>query len=131
MATQACKSPSGHVAAMATEAGGQKATETPLRQFVYLDEVSVYSLIASRFGPIAAEFTEKQTASLQTEIKPSLGAGSGVAKAGVDSRLTTGQTQESQVKIDRADHLQRVLQTGTRLSCLAAGFRRSGATRGE
>jgi hypothetical protein len=31
-----------------------------LREFVYLDEVSVYSLIASRLGPIAAEFTDTQ-----------------------------------------------------------------------
>lgn len=74
-----------------------KRQSAPLREFVYLDEVSVYSLIASRLGPIAAEFTEKQTASLQSETRSSLSAGSGVAKAGVDSRLATGQTQESQV----------------------------------
>lgn len=75
-----------------------KRQKAPLREFVYLDEVSVYSLNASRLGSIAAEFTEKQTASLQSEIGGSLDAGaSGVVKAGVNSRLTAGQTQESQV----------------------------------
>ena len=47
-------------------AAGQNR-HTPLREFVYLDEVSVYSLIASRLGPIAAEFSETQTESLQDQ----------------------------------------------------------------
>ena len=33
-----------------------------LREFVYLDEVSVYSLLASRKQGIATEFSESQTA---------------------------------------------------------------------
>lgn len=75
-----------------------KRQKAPLREFVYLDEVSVYSLNASRLGSIAAEFTEKQTASLQSEIGGSLDAGaSGIVKAGANSRLSAGQTQESQV----------------------------------
>ena len=32
-----------------------------LREFVYLDEVSVYSILASRKGAIPIEFTENQT----------------------------------------------------------------------
>ncbi|QIN81107.1 hypothetical protein GBA65_21985 (plasmid) [Rubrobacter marinus] len=72
--------------------------KSPLREFVYLDEVSVFSLVASRLGAIATEFTDKETASLQSEIKANISAGgTGVAKAGLDSRLTSGQTQESQV----------------------------------
>lgn len=39
-----------------------------LREFVYLDEVSVFSLLASRLGPIATEFTENQRASLKAEV---------------------------------------------------------------
>ena len=50
----------------------QKAT---LREFVYLDEVSIYSLIASRLGPIATEFTETETASLKVEVASSIGGG--------------------------------------------------------
>ncbi len=72
--------------------------KSPLREFVYLDEVSVFSLVASRLGAIATEFTDKETASLQSEINANIsGGGAGVAKAGLDSRLTSGQTQESQV----------------------------------
>jgi len=39
-----------------------------LREFVYLDEVSVFSLIASRLGPVATEFTETERASLKAEV---------------------------------------------------------------
>ena len=68
-----------------------------LREFVYLDEVSVYSLIASRLGPIAAEFTETETASLQGEIASSFSAGLAIAKGQVNSRTLTNQTHGSQV----------------------------------
>jgi hypothetical protein len=69
----------------------------PLREFVYLDEVSVYSLNASRHGPIAAEFTETQTTSLQGEVGGSLGVNTGVAKADLNPRLLRNQTAGSQV----------------------------------
>lgn len=71
--------------------------KSALREFVYLDEVSVYSLIASRLGPVAAEFTETQTASLQGEIGGSVGAGVGFAKADVSSHVLNSQTKGSQV----------------------------------
>lgn len=71
--------------------------KSELREFVYLDEVSVYSLIASRLGPIAAEFTETETVSLQGEVGSSLGAGLGFAKAGVNSRVLDIHSQGSQV----------------------------------
>jgi hypothetical protein len=48
--------------------------EATLREFVYLDEVSVYSLLASRLGPLATEFTDTETASLKVEVAGS-GAG--------------------------------------------------------
>ncbi len=68
-----------------------------LREFVYLDEVSVYSLLASRKGAIAAEFTESQTASLNSEVGGSMGGGFGVTKAEVKSRIEAGQSRTSQV----------------------------------
>jgi hypothetical protein len=68
-----------------------------LREFAYLDEVSVYSLYASRIGPIAAEFTETQTASLQSEIGGSLSAGGGLAQGQVASNLGFRQQYGSQV----------------------------------
>ena len=67
------------------------------REFVYLDEVSVYSLLASRKGAIATEFTESQTASLNSEAGGSMGGGFGVAKAEVGSRIEAAQSRTSQV----------------------------------
>lgn len=52
-----------------------KSQKTTLREFVYLDEVSVYSLIASRLGPVATEFTETETASLKVDIASTVGGG--------------------------------------------------------
>lgn len=75
-------------------AGKKKA---PLREFVYLDEVSVYSLLASRLGPIATEFTETETATLQGEVSSAVGASSGIAKAEVGSRIGSGHTTGTQV----------------------------------
>ena len=96
-----------------------KGQKTPLREFVYLDEVSVYSLNASRLGSIAAEFTETQTVSLRDEIGSSLGASLGAAKADQPNTRIAGTS-----KIDRADNLQGVLRTGsgTGLSRYAADF---------
>ncbi len=74
----------------------KKQPGTP-REFVYLDEVSVYSLLASRKGAIATEFTESQTASLNSEVGGSMGGGFGVAKAEVGSRLEAAQSRTSQV----------------------------------
>jgi hypothetical protein len=75
-----------------------KRLQAPLREFVYLDDVSVYSLLASRVGPVATDFTDSQTASLQSDLTASAGAGvAGLAKADVSSRLQAAQTQGSQV----------------------------------
>lgn len=71
--------------------------KAPLREFVYLDEVSVYSLYASRLGSIAEEFIETQTASLQGEIGSSVGANSGIVKAEVKPSVSSDRTHESQV----------------------------------
>lgn len=69
----------------------------PLREFVYLDEVSVYSLLASQLGPIAAEFTETQTMSLQGDLEGSLAADMRVAKGEVKPRASVMHTRGSQV----------------------------------
>ena len=68
-----------------------------LREFVYLDEVSVYSILASRKGGIATEFTESQTASLNSDVGGSLSVGFGATKAKLDSKMQAGHVQGSQV----------------------------------
>lgn len=67
------------------------------REFVYLDEVSVYSLIASRLGPIAAEFTDTQTATLREDVTGTGGVTVGVAHTELGSVMSSGHTRTSQV----------------------------------
>ena len=68
-----------------------------LREFVYLDEVSVYSLLASRKGAIPTEFTENQTASLHGDVGSSIGVGAGFINAKLDSKLHASEIRGSQV----------------------------------
>ena len=68
-----------------------------LREFVYLDEVSVYSILASRKGAIATEFTESQTASLNSDVGGSVSVGLGGTKAKIDSKMQASHVQGSQV----------------------------------
>ena len=74
-----------------------KAPDGKLREFVYLDDVSVYSILASRKGAIDDEFTDTQTASLNSDVGTSLSAGFPGMQAKVGSRLQTAQGQGSQV----------------------------------
>lgn len=74
-----------------------KNRNTPLREFIYLDEVSVYSLNASRLGAIAAQFTNTETTSLQSGVGASLSGNVGAAKAGVKTSDSSTETQQSQV----------------------------------
>ena len=83
-----------HRRSQAREARKQPGTP---REFVYLDEVSVYSLLASRKGAIATEFTESQTASLNSEVGGSMSGGFGMTKAEVRSRIGAAQSRTSQV----------------------------------
>lgn len=68
-----------------------------LREFVYLDEVSVFSLIASQLGPVATEFTTTEANSLQGETSGSVGANLGIKKAEAKARVQAEQTHLSQV----------------------------------
>lgn len=74
-----------------------KAKKAELREFVYLDEVSVYSLIASRLGPVAAEFTDTEKRSLHDELSGSVGGGVGIVKGESSTRALELQTAGSQV----------------------------------
>ena len=69
----------------------------PLREFVYLDEVSLYSLVASQVGLIVTELTETQASSFQSEFNASLGLSGPIAKAELGSRMQSAQSQSSQV----------------------------------
>lgn len=64
----------------------KKAAETPLplREFVYLDEVSVLSLLASRLGFIAEELTETESQTLSADV----GGRIGIDMVGLESRVS-------------------------------------------
>jgi hypothetical protein len=67
-----------------------------LREFVYLDDVSVYSLLASLYGAVPKEFTDTETASLRNEFNAGFGA-AGPLKADIGAKRESGLTQQSQV----------------------------------
>ena len=67
------------------------------REFVYLDEVSVYSILASQKDGIATQFTETQTYSLDNQISSSASLGFSTTRAKFDSKMQAGEVQGSQV----------------------------------
>jgi len=75
----------------------KRAGKGHLREFVYLDEVSVYSLIASRKGAVPAEINESESALIRTETAAKAGANTGVAKGEVSSSLEAQQSSGTQV----------------------------------
>jgi hypothetical protein len=73
------------------------APRHPLREFVYLDEVSVYSLLASRSGPVPTDFTDTESESLQDEISGTLSLGVPGTKSEVRGRSETATSSSSQI----------------------------------
>lgn len=69
----------------------------PLREFVYLDETSAYSLYASRLGEIPSERTDTLTQVRQSEVGGSLNPTTGASGAGLTARAMSSQSQQSQV----------------------------------
>lgn len=67
-----------------------------LREFVYLDEVSVYSLMASQVGLIVTELTETQASSLQSEVSSGIGIAAPF-KAEVGSKVQGSESSSSQI----------------------------------
>ena len=67
------------------------------REFVYLDDVSVLSILASRTGGIATEYSESQTTSQNSEVTGSLGVGLAGTKANLGTKMRASQVEASQV----------------------------------
>lgn len=64
---------------------------------MYLDEVSVHSILASRQGGIATQFTESQKSSRTSDVGRSAGIGLGATKAKMDRKSRTADAKSSQV----------------------------------
>ena len=80
-----------------TQKSNRSASGGLVREFIYLDDISVYSILASRKGSIATEFTENQTVSLNSDVGTSIGAGLGTANTKLSTDLQVGHTRGSQV----------------------------------
>jgi hypothetical protein len=68
-----------------------------LREFVYLDEVSVTSLLSSKIGKVPSEFTDSITESTKAGLNSSIGASGAVLKANIGSSIESSLTQDSKV----------------------------------
>ena len=79
------------------EKAARKRRDVPLREFVYLDEVSVFSLIASRLGPVATEFTASESNFLRSEVGANAGASAGLVGTEISSSVASEMTSGSQV----------------------------------
>ncbi|MBZ6137115.1 DUF6414 family protein [Streptomyces olivaceus] len=71
--------------------------ENPLREFMYLDEVSVTSLMSSRKGAIPSEITETFSTSARTEATRAAESDLKVLKISGGSVLESTQTKDRQV----------------------------------
>lgn len=68
-----------------------------LREFMYLDEVSVTSLLSSRLGAIPSEFKEAVTSSMTTDINGQVQADAVFVKSKVGSSIKSAQSTNQQV----------------------------------
>lgn len=82
----------------------QEAAPPLLREFVYLDEVSVISLLSSQVGEIKSEVSSATTLAEQAELTSGISASSGVAKAEVGSKYQT--TSSFATQITRKSNIQ-------------------------
>jgi len=71
--------------------------ELELREFVYLDEVSVTSLLSSRLGKMPSEFTDTLTNATKAELNSSIQASAAVLKSGIGSRLESTSSEDSRI----------------------------------
>ncbi|MFI5729256.1 hypothetical protein ACIA49_03985 [Kribbella sp. NPDC051587] len=85
-----------------------QALEAAFREFVYLDEVSVVSLLSARLGQVPSEFTQSVSNTSKVEITSGVDADAGVVKSKVGSRFESSQAQDTKV-VSRA-----TIQTGFR-----------------
>jgi len=68
-----------------------------LREFIYLDEVSVTSLLSSREGAIPHEFTDSTGSSTKADVNAQIDASAAVLKGRIGSRYESARSVNSQV----------------------------------
>ena len=80
----------------AVQAVNMARTRPPLREFVYLDDLSLRSLLASQKGEITDQVTDLLSQADEAELASTLGASSPILKAEVSARYQTTTSQGSQ-----------------------------------
>jgi hypothetical protein len=68
-----------------------------IREFVYLDEVSVFSLLASKDGMIATEVTDTHASTLMTETSGSFTASGAIVGASAGTKAQASDARTTQV----------------------------------
>lgn len=68
----------------------------PLREFVYLDEVSLVSLLASQTGEVTEQVSSAVSDAREAELAAVIAANTGVAKSEVNSRYQTSNSTSTQ-----------------------------------
>lgn len=71
---------------------GSQPKESPLREFVYLDEVSMKSLLVSQDGALATEYTDQDSIVEQAEVTGKISAAPKNIGAELSSRFQTTST---------------------------------------
>ncbi len=77
--------------------GSQIDAENPLREFVYLDDTSVYSLVASYGGMIRIQETQTNSATSKIGVGASFSSGFMANESELNASLATTRGQEHQV----------------------------------
>lgn len=76
--------------------GSETLSDEVLREFVYLDDVSVDSLVASVRGSVLEQITQTTGSEIQSEFGSTIGGSSPVSTAEVRSRMQTTTSEGSQ-----------------------------------
>jgi hypothetical protein len=66
-------------------------------RIIYLDEVSVYSLLTSRQGALATEYTDTLQNTTRSEFSSKVASDAVIARAELGGRVEASQAQTSQV----------------------------------
>ncbi len=69
----------------------------PLREFVYLDDISVMSLLASRIGAVPTEYTDSESRTSSSRVGGGFGASAAVLRSDVSSELQDSRSSATQV----------------------------------
>jgi hypothetical protein len=76
---------------------GLRKIKNPLREFIYLDEISVYSLLASKSGAIPVEFHETKMKSKDKQFKGSLTSNMALLGGQLEATVTDINSNNTQI----------------------------------